>query len=371
MRVCCFVFTLLLAQLCFAQNKSWAGFGIEANVMGGKIYKHTENFKAPVPDLTRAFELDFVQQTYGKKAWEQRRNYPVVGFGITYTDYGIDSIFGKCVSIYPYLQLPILKGKRLEWTFRTGFGFGYITKHYERAPSWDTLNNAIGSHLNNYTVFATDVRLHVNKHWDVQIGGNFSHISNASIRTPNLGINFYGVHVGLRYFPVTSKPEKIVRKMAPLKNRWLAQARIGIAFKENSQPDGPLYPIYIVSAFASKRYRSKNKVFAGLDYSYHNEIFAFLKNNEIDPGREKQHSWKSSVFIGHEFLFGRVGIVLQLGVYLKQAYLTNDPYYEKLGGNLYLLQREKGVLKELNASVLLKTHQTQAEFAEFGLGLGF
>jgi len=339
--------------------------------MGGRIFKHTENFKAPVPDFSGAFELDFIQQTYGKKAWEQRRHFPVVGFGVAYTDYGNDRILGKCISVFPYLQFPLVKGKKLEWTLRMGFGLGYATRHYERAPVWDTINNAIGSHLNNYTCFATDLRYHISDHWDIQAGGNFSHISNASLRTPNLGINFYGAHVGFRYYPVTAHPERILRKLAPQKNRWLAQVRMGLALKENSQPNGPLYPVYLVSAYASRRYASKNKFFAGLDYSYHSEIYAFLKNNEVDPGNEKKKSWKSAVFAGNEFLFGRVGIMLQLGVYLKQASLTNDPYYEKLGANFYLLQQENGVLKECAFSILLKTHKTQAELAEFGLVVGF
>jgi hypothetical protein len=354
-----------------AQHKPWAGFGIEANVMGGRIYKHTKNFKAPVPDFSGAFELNFVQQRYGKKAWEQRRGYPLIGVGITYTDYGIDSIFGKCISIYPNVQIPIVSGKSLEWTIRAGFGLGYATRHYERAPKWDTLNNAIGTHLNNYTVFASDLRYRVNNHWDIQLGVNFSHISNASLRTPNLGINLLGAHVGIRYFPVTSRPEHIVRNLAPLKNRWLAQVRLGISANEAGVPNGPLYPIYIVSAYASKRYRSKNKLFAGLDYSYHKNIYAFLRNNEIEPGREKQLSWKSSIFVGDEFLFGKFGIHLQLGYYLKESYLRLEKFYQKIGCNFYLRQAETGAIKESFLSVHLKTHKTQAEFAEVGLGIGF
>lgn len=97
----------------------------------------------------------------------------------------------------------------------------------------------------------------------------------------------------------------------------------------------------------------------------------FLRNNEINVGEEKAHSWKGSVFFGNEFLFGRVGVLLQVGIYFKQAALAQDAYYEKLGGNIYLIQKEKGVLKELFAACLLKTHKTQAELVELGIGAGF
>ncbi len=363
--------SLLSASRGYAQeNPKWSGTGIEANIVAGKVLKHTAKFRAPVPDLSTAFELNIMQQTYGKRAWQQRRHYPRIGFGFTYTDYGIDSIYGQCFGIYPDLEIPIIKGSKLEWTFRAGYGAGYVTRHYERAPVWDTLNNAISSHLNNFTIFNTDLRYKVNKHWAVQMGLNFSHISNAGFRQPNLGINMYGGHIGFRYYPVTSSPVHIVRELKPLKNRWLAQARLGLSYNESSFTDGPVYPIYLASVYASKRWHSKNKMFIGLDYSYHKDIEAFLKNNEIHIGEEKDYSWKSAIFVGNEFLLGRVGVLMQVGYYLKNAYLKLDPYYEKVGCNLYIVQKEKGLIKELFISILLKTHKTQAELAEFGIGMG-
>jgi hypothetical protein len=196
-------------------------------------------------------------------------------------------------------------------------------------------------------------------------------MSNAALRQPNLGINMYGAHIGTRYFPVTSRPARVSATLALLKNRWLGHFRLGLSGTELSAPDGPLYPVYLVSAYASKRYLSKNKAFAGIDYSYHEHIYAFQRNNEVNVGNEKANSWKGSFFFGNEFLFGRVGILLQVGIYYKQATLAMDPYYQKLGGNVYIIQSETGILKELFASCLLKTHKTQAELVEIGIGASF
>ncbi|MCB0697246.1 MAG: acyloxyacyl hydrolase [Chitinophagaceae bacterium] len=363
-----YLLLLSLAQL-YAQN-SWDGIGLETNVMRGKIFRHTKKFPVQLPKSVNGFELNALFQTYGTKDWQQRRGFPLVGFGMMYTDYGIDSIYGKCISIYPNLEIPIVKYKKFQWTFKVSFGLGYVTKDYQRYPTFDTINTAIGSHFNNFSLFATDLRYRVNQHLDVQVGGNFTHTSNAAFRTPNLGINSYGTHIGIRYFPTTSQPEKQVKELTPLKNRWLMQARLGLAARENFSADGPMYPIYIVSAFVSKRYRSKNKVFAGLDYSYHTNMYAFLRNNEILPGKEKANSWKSAVIVGNEFLLGRVGIMMQLGFYIKNYAIPEDFFYQKLGGNLYLIQREEGFLKELSASILLKAHKADAELVEVGLGVG-
>ena len=45
--------------------------------------------------------------------------------------------------------------------------------------------------------------------------------------------------------------------------------------------------------------------------------------------------------------------------------------YEKIGGNLYLVQREHGPIKEFFLCGYLKTHLSVAELAEFGFGMGF
>jgi hypothetical protein len=367
MRFCLLFILSLLVVPCHAQQ---GGGGLEANIIAGRILKHTWKFRAPVEQLATAVELNWVKQTDGRKAWQQRRGYPLLGWGLTYTNYGVDSVYGHCLSVYPNMQLPVIKGKKLECSIRMGFGLAYISKRYSRAPDWDTVNNAIGSHFNNFTTLATDLRYRVNEHWDIHLGGNFSHISNATLRTPNLGINMYGAHIGVRYFPVTSRPQVLHNVLQPLKNRWLLQLRAGISANEYGNGNGPLFPVYLFSAFASKRYAGKNKIIAGIDYSYHEGVYAFLRNNEILTGEERANSWKSAVFAGHEFLVGRFGILVQAGYYLKNTYLQISPFYQKLGANIYLRQAETGLLKEVSASVLLKAHRFDAELVEMGIGVG-
>jgi len=365
---------LLMSNICNAQGQDpWANYGIEANLFVGKVFKHEAKFELPLPALTTGVDMNFFVKTYGNKEWEQRRRYPTIGLGITYTNYGIDSVYGRCFSLYPNITIPIITGKRLEWTVRIGDGIGYVTRDYSRGSPFDTINNAIGSHVNDYFSFLTDIRYHINDHWDVQLGGNFSHISDASFHQPNLGINLFGAHIGVRYFPVTSNAKKIVRDLKPLKNRWLAQFRLGMAYDQLQAAKGPTYPVYLGTAYVSRRWLSKNKMFAGIDASYHESIYSFLRNNGIYATQSEAaaHSYKSAVFIGNEFLLGRVGIVLQAGYYIHEAAQELGPYYEKLGGNLYLIKRETGPVKEFFLCGYLKVHRAVAELAEFGFGMGF
>lgn len=365
----CIVFTLACSSL-KAQQAAWSGFGIESNVMVGKIWKHNARFKGPLPDRSYSVELNFIKKTYGQKDWHQRRRYPQVGVGIYYNNYNLPDVYGQVFGIFPNIQLPLVHTGNFEWTFRAGMGVCYDTKPYERLPEPNTENVAIGGHWNNISPFSTDIRWCVNEHWDLQAGFNFSHVSNAAFQQPNLGINMYGAHLGLRYFPVSSRPEKIKRNLTPLSNRWLVQARASIAFIESNPADGPLNPVYMGAVFASKRYWSKNKVYAGIDYYYNTAKYAKLKSIEHFQGSEFSQSTQAAVFLGNEFLLGRLGILFQAGYYLHRMDEQNEKLYQKLGGNFYIVQRENGPVKELFFSAILKTHMANAELFEMGLGIG-
>lgn len=354
----------------FAQsNKTLAGYGIEANYIQGRVIKHNYIFP-PLPKSSYAIDINILKRTNGNKEWQVQRNYPLIGLGITYTNYGIDSIYGKCIGVYPVLELPLVKGNKLEWTLRFGYGIGYVTRHFERYPTWDTINNLIGSHINNFTMFTTQLRYKINHHVHVHMGFNFSHISNGSYELPNLGVNMYGGHVGVRYFPVTDEPQQTGRRPAQPSQRWLIQARVGMGLVEYNNVNGPRYPIYTATVYASKRYGNNNKILAGIDYSYMTSIYSFMRNNEIMPGKEHSQAWEGVIFIGHEFVLGRIGIIAQLGVPFKHELINKDKTVQKLGYSYYIIQQEKGILKELTLNTFVKSNNLEATFIEFGLGVG-
>lgn len=349
------------------------GFGIEANLIGGKVFKHSPKFTAPIPAFSRAFDLNFVWQTYGKRKWEQQRNFPMIGVGAVYTDYGNNAVFGRCVSIYPNIRFTLLHDERVEWTLMIGDGLGYVTRKYNRTFPIDTINTAIGSNVNDFAVLLTDLCYNINKHWKIQLGGNFMHISNANYHRPNLGVNMVGAHAGVQFFPVNSKPKPIVRDIPKLSNRWLGEIRVGVGFKEANATGNPEKPSYIISGYASKRMWSKDKLYAGIDYAYHESTYDFLKTYAINVGHEMGHSWDGTFFVGNEFILGDIGILTQVGYYYRLTYLRygNDPLNEKFGLKYYLIKQERGILKEMFVSAVLTTHMAVAEYAEFGVGAGF
>ncbi len=343
------------------------GVGFEANVIGGRIIRHSAKFTAPVPAMSYALDLNIAWQTWGRRSWQQSLGYPLVGAGVVLTNYCSPDIFGQCAGAYPYVQVPLVRSGRFEWTYRFGVGLAYVTRTYLD----DTLNTAVSTHLNAFAISMTDLRWRINEHFDVQLGAGITHISNALFREPNLGVNMWGLHMGVRWFPVSSSPDRIMRKMAPVSRRWLVEARAGIAHREARAKGNPVKPAYVGALSVSKRLNGHNKVFGGIDAAYHADVHAFLINYGVEYGREKQHSWDGGVFVGDEYIIGHLGLMAAVGVYYRQTFLDFDPIYQKMGGKYYILNRERGLVKEMFLSALLNTHGAVAEYAEFGMGLAF
>jgi len=345
------------------------GFGVDASLLGGKVFKHEKKFTLPIPAFTAGADVNFVWHTWGRKEWEQRRHYPRIGVAVAAVNYGIDSIYGTMAGVYPNITFPLVSGNRLEWTFRLGTGISYVTNRFGRTDRINTVNVAIGAHVNDLIMLKTDLSWFVNKHWSIHAGAFVNHISNGSVRKPNLGINVAGASIGAAYFPNTSRPAIIHRELSPLSPRWLLQARGGMSLVSANTHGGPQYPVYVGTAYVSKRWRAVNKAFAGVDYSYHPGLLAQLRDNGLEPQGSKQ-PYKVAVLAGNEFLMGRVGIGVQAGAYLVKGYLQKEDIYEKVSLNYYCVQREHGPLKELFFYISLKAHLNVAEMGELGIGVG-
>lgn len=356
-----------------AQEQSESGFGVEVNLLAGKVVKHSAKFTAPVPALSSALDVNLVWKTNGTKDWQYRRKFPQIGVGATFTDYGNDRVFGKCLGVYPNLQIPIVSRDKWEWTTRLGLGAGYVTRKFQYEAPEDTINTAIGTHVNAFAIFMMDVRHHLNDHWQLQYGLNFTHISNGGTIQPNLGINMVGGHAGVLYYPGTYRPKPIKREVCTLSNRWLFSARMNISYKQARAAGRPVLPTYMPSVFVSRRWRCKNKYFFGVDYAFHNDVLAFMRYYDVfsDYQKQRRGSWDGYVFAGNEFLVGRLGILAQVGVNYKNTFLKFDPVCQKIGGHFYLIQQEKGPVKEVFLSAILLTHGAVAELIEFGVGASF
>jgi len=337
---------------------------------GGKVFIHTPKIHLPAPQYTQAFEWSYTKQTTGTHPWQQRFGFPETGLNLCYVHYG-DARYGNAIGFYPSIQFRILSHRQIDWFWKIGGGIGYATKHWERTPAVDSFNNIIGSAMNNFTMMQTGLRYSFASKWRIQIGAAFDHLSNAAARQPNYGINTFSGFVGLHYYPNSIVQVFQKQEQVQSKNPFNIGAKMSMAFAEDKTVDGPIYPYESGSLFVSKMWRHKFRSMLGADITYSEKLYAFIKNNYLYPGEEKKHSYRYTVFAGHEFVFGRIGLPLQLGYYLNHPVGGGDKIYQKLGINYHFYTARKGVLKDMFLFTQLKTHFARAEYAELGLGFLF
>lgn len=355
-----FLFPLSL----FAQQASRKAIGV--NYLGGNLFFHTAKIKIPKPAYNQGIEISYSTLLGGKKEWHQRFGFPETGIHLCVADNG-NRLLGYSIGLYPSIQFRWWQQGKWQAFFKIGGGIGIVTKHWQRVPISDTINNIIGGLVNNFTQMQVGGRYYVSQNLGIQGGLFFHHASNAAARQPNLGLNTYGLYVGAIYLPKGYISSYTRQQLSDGKQPIRIGAKLGFGMAEDKIPNGPMYRMYNITVFAAKGYLHKNSVWLGSDMTYNSSLYAKYQHNGNYIGVKWKYAWRYSVFAAHEFVFGKTGLYGQLGYYLNRP-IGGPKLYQRLG-ILYHPYRHKQ--KDLFFSLQLKTHLAQAEHAEIGMGFMF
>lgn len=336
---------------------------LSTNLIQSRTFFHTPKIHLVKAPYTQSVEITYSKHTRGKAYWQERFGYPEPSLSLLIVNNG-EAALGYTIGVYPSIQFRMVGGRKAFWYGRFGGGIGWVTRHWSRQ---DTLNNIIGGRVNNVSMFQTGFRYLLGKKWSIQTGLCFYHASNASARQPNFGLNNYGCFVGLNFHP-NGVPKEYIHTPKDEKKQRTFGMKASFAMAEDKMPDGPMYSYYNWTIFIQKNIRGKYHLFGGTDFTYNSRYYALFKNNFQYPGKERLKSFRNTVFVGYEFLFGKVGFPLQLGLYSSRP-LGGPLIYQKLGIQWYMVNRPESTIKRVFLFTQLKTHLVQAEFAEFGLGI--
>jgi hypothetical protein len=319
------------------------------------------------PQPARIGQVGLRWQTQGKKAWQERHNFPEIGLSLLAGDLGNGPVLGQIVSLIPSLHgsLATWKGLALEYGLATSLA--YLNRPFDRQTN--PTNNAIGSHFGNLSFFQLGLSHRLAGKWEGFAGGNFFHLSNANTRVPNLGINFPTFQLGLRYGLKQPPPARLSSPPPPGKIR--PGLRLGRGFAGHIAAAGPSYPSYLFSPYLLLDWRNKIRWKLGIEGFFHGPTNDFLRNHGVDWLSPREESLGLIAFGGAEFLLGRLAIVAQLGPYLRRPLLLDYRLYTKMGIQLYLhdQQIDKGPQPYLGAYV--HAHSGEADFGELAIGWVF
>jgi hypothetical protein len=381
-------FLLMFFLLSSAISLNAQNNGIELSVHSGKVLEIYTGY----PKTNAAYSIDLNFRSFGdtSKIWASLWNFPETGINLSLVSLGNPDVLGQSFSVS--YQFSLQQKFYQKWSFSETFNFGlaYFNKdhHYIDNPG----NIVIGSPFAAQVRIDLKLRYHLNKKWNAFIGVSLQHNSNGHTELPNIGINYPAILIGSQYLIKTNDaylhtPNKIYKAS----KKWNLNTRLAFGINkfgsEVIAENGPSYPIYLISIYTDKRIWKKSRLQLTLDF-YHNTGYSkFLESQEIPELKSTFGNASVLAFmIGNEFLYGHLGFVIQLGVYLHNPFLK---YYVNLEDDLSLMGKMKAYIPgrfgfqyylydhfsehKNNAFIgaYIKSNVGQADFFEMSMGYRF
>jgi hypothetical protein len=324
--------------------------------------------------------------------WASFYNYPFTGISLTMNMLGNERIYGKQVTLMPYIELNT--GNRLKNSiyFKLGLGCSYFTRHFD--ASEDPENKEIGSVLTWSFQSFMYYSLFTSKHLSISIGGGYLHSSNGHVQLPNFGLNQAAFSVSTKFFTKEINPDfqpKSSRITVNRENKFYLMARFGLGIHEYGSAGGPVggpkrlvNSFTVSSGFLLRNYIKLDAGFAARYYHhYYNQIINTAPSNFSD--KPKINASNLYFLLGAEFLVGRIGMDIEGGLnlykpYYREHYLTLEGdigfdywlkqlFNSKLGLNYYLINPKKNPKINCFIGANITANFGQADFSEVCIGM--
>ena len=88
----------------------------------GRILPHSKKIAYEIPDRSYGLSLNLLQQTYGKKSWHQRANYPRIGLLLHYYNFGDPIVLGQALGVASNISFKMLGKQKIYAEGRIGAG---------------------------------------------------------------------------------------------------------------------------------------------------------------------------------------------------------------------------------------------------------
>lgn len=365
--ICSWLFIALITTGTKAQS-----LGVESSFNIGKhLVIHPKSPPILLPSYSA--EIALIKRSQARKIWEILYNNPTISYTLSYQTLGNQKILGNAISLIPAIHFQLLKKKKSSLQIRVGWGLGIITQKYNSLAN--PSNIVIGSHLNAAATLRAIFKYNITKKIQFLLGGGINHYSNGRIAIPNLGANIPFVQIGIQYhFKSTiiadSLSQKIIQSLPRLNQSIRPFVSLGLGLTEIGATQGVKYPIYTLSVGISRRMARISKLSLSFGYLYNKATYNFDKNNGGIRYQYFNYS-RIAVAITHEFIFGHLGFVTTVGVYLNKHRFQRSIILSKIGFHLYLHNYFKKMKHQLWAGGYVRAYAGEAEFVEFVLGYNF
>lgn len=359
--ICLIINTLYI----YSQAKPKPAFNLGLRFHYGFLLNHAPdrtNISGAILTQMMGMEANIEWQTLGNKKWHHYYNYPSWGMSLVYYNIKDKEINNKNVAWGDGLAWLIYKNIRIihspffKVNIRLGTGFAHFTKPYNKFTNpenlWVSSPITMALHIN------LETKYRISNHLNLVLGGTFTHYSIGALKMPNLGVNFPSINVGVIYTPY---PEREIYQKdtieVKVKKNFL-HLTAGFGTKVIGDSGTKYFPVYAFSVNYGRRLGKVSKLLAGLDFFRDQSL---LDSSNIIKGVDIN---RIGLFLGHEFMFGRLGFVAGSGLYIYKKTDRDAPFYLKIGLRYHFL-------KNIFGEIMLKTHYGQADNIQWSLGYTF
>ena len=337
----------------------FSGASLVGRLHNGFLLAHRERVEHLVRH-TKGFEISLSRQSTGEKMWHQYYRYPQSGFTYVFLDFNNPEKMGNAHAGMAFINIPFARNDGFQLSFRMASGIGYLTKKYERVENYK--NNVIGSHLNAAIQLNLETRYKLSPHLFFNFNAGLTHFSNASVHTPNLGVNNPSVNFGLTY-QVDKTTPLVHSERLPYNKNIQVDVLYAAGIKETYPPTGEQYVAHSLSSTMMKQVGYKVRLGLGLDIFYDLGLVHDLRaeNRHFATNFEIV---KSGIHFSNELMMGKLAVLFQMGMYLIDKHNLDGNIYHRIGYK-YLINEHFFI------NLTLKTHYGKADYAEWGVGWKF
>ncbi|ADV49472.1 Lipid A 3-O-deacylase-related protein [Cellulophaga algicola DSM 14237] len=357
------IYFIFLALGCYAQkSEEDKRYTLDASQFYGSILRHNPDITHLIDSHPGGIILSLNRKTYGEEYWQQRYNYPDLGFSFIYQDYNNETL-GESYAAYAHYNFYFLN-RYLQ--FRIGQGLAYMTNPYDKETNFR--NNAFGSQILSTTYLMLNFhKENIVKGIGFKAGFSVMHYSNANVKAPNTSTNTFALNVGVTY---DLDGGKELTYLKTEKKKIIEPVKYNLAFRtginESDVINSGQFPFYILSGYADKRVSDLSAIQVGGDVYFSKFLKELIKYQSIafpENNVSADDDYKRvGVFIGHELFINKMSVISQLGYYVYYPFDFEGRVYNRIGLKRYFGDKVYGALT-------LKSHGAKAEAVEFGIGI--
>ena len=329
--------------------------GVQVNFLPGFLIAHRE-YMANMEAHTFGVEVNYSSNYIGWKQADEGYKHLRWGTGLTYFNMGNKELNGHVLAWHIHVEANLKKREKFQAALKFGSGIGYLDRPYNLISN--KKNKAIGSKLNGNMQVMYKAYFDLSQKTSLVLGAGVTHYSNGNFKRPNLGVNMMHLDFGLLR-KIKFVDESRSKKLPELFPSSGFEIMAAYARKQIAVADTRFFNIYSSSLLYYFKHNKNSNWRMGaeafLDKTYPYTLF----NPASLKGLKAKDVTELALKVGHEFMFGRLAIVTDLGTYVYRPNDYKKRVYFAIGFNYCF---GKGII----AQTRLKSHMAVADYFYWG-----